>query len=252
MKRYIIAALVFLCSFTLKAINEEQENYQKANGWYQKGDYKKAVIEYEKIIQNGYESPELYYNLGNSYYKLFDYKSAILNYERAKRLAPNDEDILFNLRLANLNTVDKIEPLPPFFLKNWWMDVVHLHNATDWAIISIVAFALTSLFGIFFLLTNAQIGKKICFSAAVLFLCFSILSFSFARTMDMLQYHTKEAILFVSNSYIKSSPSDKSTDLFLLHEGTKMSVLDNVGSWTKIRLVNGDEGWIKSNEIRII
>jgi tetratricopeptide (TPR) repeat protein len=242
MRKYLIALIVLLSSLNLRATVVDSI-YSKANAFYQKNDYQNAIKEYEKIIQEGFESPEVYFNLGNAYYKTNDYASAILNYERAKRLAPDDEDILFNLKLANLNVIDKVEPIPPFFMKAWW---------NEWAIVNIVLLTLTVLAGILFLMSASGSLKKILFFIAAIFLVSFGLSFSLAQTRNNLQSNSNEAIVFAPSSYIKSSPSDKSIDLFILHEGTKVKILDKVGAWKKIRLANGEEGWIMGNDVKVI
>jgi hypothetical protein len=246
----VVLVLLFF-SFHVRA-NEVETLYTNANTLYQKGDYGKAVTEYNKIIQQGFESPEAYYNLGNAYYKISDYKSAILNYERAKRLAPQEDDILFNLKLANLNVIDKIEPLPPFFITSWWNDTADLYSADTWAVVTIVVFWIVLFLGILFLIVEQEILKRLFFFSAVVLLFFLVLLFSFTKTSETIRYNTREGIVFEPSTYIKSSPSDKGTDLFILHEGTKVKLMDEVGIWAKIQLANGNEGWIMLKDIQII
>ena len=50
----------------------------------------------------------------------------------------------------------------------------------------------------------------------------------------------------------KSSPDNSGTDLFVLHEGTKVSIEDEVGEWLKIRLSDGNVGWVPINSLNII
>jgi tetratricopeptide (TPR) repeat protein len=251
MRKYLIALITLLFYLNLRATVVDSI-YSKANAFYQKNDYQNAIKEYEEIIQEGFESPEVYFNLGNAYYKTNDYASAILNYERAKRLAPDDEDILFNLKLANLNVIDKVEPIPPFFMKAWWNNLADLFNVNEWAIVNIVLLTLTVLAGILFLMSASGSLKKILFFIAAIFLVSFGLSFSLAQTRNNIQSNSNEAIVFAPSSYIKSSPSDKSIDLFILHEGTKVKILDAVGDWRKIRLANGEEGWILGKDVKVI
>src|SRR6059036_404081 len=128
MKRWYLVLLLFICQ-TLVA-QEAVRQFEQANQLYRDGKYDQAAGLYEQVISNGYESAALYYNLGNACFKLKNTPSAILNYERAKRLAPHDEDILYNLRLANLRIVDKIEPIPQIFFIDWWRSLVNTFSSS--------------------------------------------------------------------------------------------------------------------------
>src|SRR4051812_4383220 len=117
MRKYLIVFI--LCFPLLIMADDSQSLFNKGNTFYQKEEYDKAIEQYDKLLKQGYESSELYYNLGNSYYKTGNIPSSILNYERALKLSPSDEDIILNLKLANLKIIDKIEPLPQLFYIQW-------------------------------------------------------------------------------------------------------------------------------------
>ena len=119
--------------------------FYKANAAYDQEFYEEAIVSYEQVIAEGFESSQLYFNLGNSYFKLNDYPSAIYFFEKAKKLSPNDEDILFNLTVANGLIVDKIEPVPELMFTQWWRSFYNMFNANTWAIISIAGFILFSV-----------------------------------------------------------------------------------------------------------
>src|ERR1051326_9200952 len=153
-----------------------------ANEAYTKGNFAKAAEEYEKSIAEGYGSPELYYNLGNSYYKLDNIGKSILNYERAKKLAPQDEDIAFNLKLANQRTIDKIETPPALFLNEWWDNLKTAHSEKTWGLRSIGCFVIFLFFlGVFFT-SKRSINKQFGFWLAIAFIILSGVSFALAKS----------------------------------------------------------------------
>ena len=120
----------------------EQVVFDKANQLYLNGEYSSAREEYQKIINSGFESVELYYNLGNTFYKLGQIPSSILYYEKALILNPKDVDIQFNLDLANRLVVDKINPVNEFFFRKWFRAFAGIIKADSWAFISVITFFL--------------------------------------------------------------------------------------------------------------
>ena len=129
MKIIILTLAITVLSFSQEALIQ----LEQANQFYREGKYEKAVQMYEQVRKNGFESPALYYNLGNAYFKMQNIPASVLNYERARKMSPNDEDINYNLRLANLRVVDKIEPVPRIFFINWWNAVVNLYSSDGWS-----------------------------------------------------------------------------------------------------------------------
>lgn len=246
-------ATMWLCTFAIQLFGVTPEDQlSEANELYKKGEYKNAVTSYEQIIKQGYESSALYFNLGNAYYKMVEIPAAILNYERAKRLSPNDEDIQFNLALANLKTIDKIEPLPQFFLIEWYLDILKSSSSSDWAAWTIVFAFLSATFIILFLRSRAENIRVAFLVLSFLGILFTLFSFTLGNVQQKNETNGKEAIIFSPTSYVKSSPDSKSTDLFILHEGSKVEIMDTVGEWKRIKLANGNEGWLKAEDIEII
>ena len=227
--------------------SEQQIYLQKANKAYGNGSFTEAVDLYKRVIALGYESPELYYNLGNSYFKLNEYASAILWYERAKRIDPGNEDIDFNLKVTNNKIADQIEPLPEIFYKRWFRNLVNLFPSDTWARTGIVLFILALASGSLYLLSRVLILRKFGFWIGVFILLFSIVSILFAWNSHTNVKNASEAIIFTPTITIKSSPDEKSVDLFVLHEGTKVQIKDKIGSWFEIRIANGSVGWIPAN-----
>ena len=251
MKKIALLIVVFILTIVSFA-SENQLIIARANKAYTDGMFNNAVELYKQVLTSGNESWELYYNLGNSYYKLNDFASAILNYEKARKLNPGNEDINFNLKVANNKIADKIEPLPEMFYKRWHRSLVELFPVDTWAMIVILSFILSLVSGLLYFISQRIYLKKIVFWAGVVFFLFSLLSFHLSyQNYQALQDNT-EAIIFTPTVTIKSSPDEKSIDLFVLHEGTKVRILDNIGNWYEIRIANGSVGWLPVSSIEKI
>ncbi len=194
----------------------------------------------------------MYYNLGNAYYRLKDVPNSILYYERAKLLAPGDEDINFNLNVANLRTVDKINKVPEFFLTAWFNGLRDSFPSKTWAIITIIFSWLTFISLALFFIFWKPFSRKILFALAVIFLIINIFSFIFAHQSYKKETSRDYAIIFAPSVFMKSSPDENSTKLVSLHEGTKVKILDEVVNWKKIRLADGNVGWLPDSAIEII
>src|ERR1041385_207482 len=178
--RWILFLLVILLPQAMVA-QEAIVQFEQANQLYRNGDVQKAAQMYEQIIKNGYESPVLYYNLGNACFKSNNIPSAILNYERAKRLAPHDEDVTYNLRLANLKVIDKIEPIPQLFFVEWWRGVTNLLSADGWSTVMIIALWCAAVCGAVFMLARSFILQRLSFFLVLLSMVVSVLAFVWIR-----------------------------------------------------------------------
>jgi len=244
MKTTFFSTAVFFFTLTLSVFAGNKELIEKGNKEFKSGDYISAINTYQKVIESGYVSPELYYNTGNAYFKSNDMAHAILFYERAKRLKPSDEDISFNLKIANSKIVDKIDVLPSLFIVNWWNAAAAIFTHTGWAVISIVAFCLMLSLFLFYLFGNTLSFRKISFFTGIAFMGIFLLSILFARKQFLLSSNTEEAIIISPVVNVKSSPDLQATDIFILHDGTKVRITDNIGSWYEIRIPSGNKGWI--------
>jgi len=223
-----------------------------ANTAYARGRYDDAVKQYQQVISAGYQSVALYYNMGNASYKSGDVPSALLYYEKAHRLSPGDEDINFNIKFANLKTTDKIDEAPEFFITKWWRGFILgiSANALGWLSVLLVLMASGGLILYFF--TTSVTVKKISFYSAMLFFILGVFAV-FIAVMQVNYFGAhREAIVFSSSVTVKSGPVDKAGALFVIHDGTKVNVLDDNNGWLKIKLANGSEGWIKSGDVKEI
>lgn len=240
--------LFFITSFystqadTIPAISE-------ANDLYKKGEFEKAIVSYEKIVESGQVASELYFNLGNAYYRTHRIPLAILNYERAKKLKPNDEEINFNLELARARIVDKINNLPEFFLMNWLRKLAHSFSADQWAVISMVSFFITLCFAGLFLFSSRRLIKQLAFWLGILLVIVAFSSFAVSQQQKHKLSVHNDAIIITPAVTIRSSPDETGTELFILHEGSKVRIEDTVGDWLEIRISDGNKGWIKASDM---
>jgi len=249
--KLIIVFVISLIPFGSMA-DEVELAYQKANLLYQEGDYENAASLYKDIAREGYIAHELYYNLGNSYVKLDSIPAAILNYERAKKIKPNDEDINYNLKLANLKVVDTIKPLPQLFFAEWWNGLRSMVTSNSWSVYLITFVWLMFLACITFRIFKFGPLRKLSFLSIIAFTIAALISLTFAYQQKIVEYKEQKAIIFSPIVYVKNSPDVNGTDLFIIHDGLKVDLLDEVGQWKKIKLADGNVGWLKLSDIRII
>lgn len=250
-KRIWILVFLVLSSVAVNA-NDNELLLAEANKSYSEDNFEQAVELYEKVIENEMESAGVYYNLGNAYFKLNDMPSAILFYEKALKLKPNDEDILFNLNIANSRIVDKIENVPEIFYQRWWKNLLYAFTLDHWAIISLIFFALIFVMLLFFLLTSVFWIKKTAFWLGIIFIAVSGATWLLANQKYDTFTQDHQAIVFTPTITVKSSPSETGIDLFVIHEGTKVQITDHVGEWYEVKIANGSVGWIKEYDLRKI
>ena len=251
---YIGLLLLMLCP-AAKASNESYVDslWNAANGAYVEGRWEDAVAGYEDISALGLESAALYCNTADAFFKQGNMPKAILNYERALKLDPSYEDARYNLELCNGMIQDRIDPVPEFILKVWAKDICYLMDSDAWAVTFIVLFALTLAMVLLFLLAPAPAGRRTGFFTAIALMLFAAASLGFSIWQKNGYMKTDDAIVMRPVVSVKSSPSaESSQDLFILHEGTKVEILDHVGSWSNIELADGRQGWIRSGDIENI
>jgi tetratricopeptide (TPR) repeat protein len=247
--KQLILLLSLLPFFTITA---QQELFDQANENYTQEQYAEAVAMYDSIHSLGLSSAELYYNLGNAHYKMGHISSCILNYERALQLAPNDKDITYNLELVQQHVVDKIEMLDVFFLKKMLYNTRITQTSNTWAKLSLVSFAATLFFLLFFFLSRRTLIKRITFYLSILTLIITLVSLSFSSNVKHDMTSHESAIVFSPTVTVKSSPNESGTKIFVLHEGTKVQIVDRLGEWVEILLSDGNKGWMKSETIEEI
>lgn len=230
----------------------QDNRFEQGNEYYSQGDYEKAIEMYQSILQSGLESAAIYYNLGNAYYKTGKLPEAILNYERALLLSPQDKDIRYNLELAYGQTADKIDKIELFFITKWFAGIRNLNDSDGWAIYSIITFIIFLIGTGLYLFGKNSGTKKVAFSVAIIFLLSTITFYGFSSYQKDKLVNRTHAIIFTPTVNIKSSPDQSGTNLFVLHQGTKVELISKLGEWWNIRLEDGNEGWIHESDIEII
>ena len=250
--RFLMVLLSLLAMAGQVRADSNADLIARGNEYFKVAEYDSAAASYEEVLDGGVESAKLYYNLGNAYYKMTNIPAAILNYERALKLDPKNEDLQFNLKLSTLKTVDEIEVIPSFFIVELGSGMKDLFALDTWGWIAIIALWLSA--GLFFVFSYISSGssKRLIFFVALLLVATSLGSFGLGYQKFNSVYNDLEAIIFSPSVIVKSSPDLNGKDLFLLHEGTKVEVLEEIGDWDKISLADGSVGWIPSKSIEKI
>ncbi len=247
--RFVLLFIIgFSMLFEAKAQNPE-ELLTKANSLYNENAFDSALAVYKDITDQGYSSATLYYNIGNTYYKLRNYPLAIYYYEKSLKLEPNNEDTQHNIEIAKLFLTDKIEAVPELFIKTWWNDLSNSFTINTWALITLVLIGI-SLTCIFFYITAKTRGlKKSMFFLGIIMIMLFICSFCISINKYNYISSNNEGIIITPTITIKSSPSTSSVDLFVLHEGSKVKILDKTDDWNKIKIANGSIGWLPASAV---
>ena len=223
-----------------------------ADSAYARQQYQQAIKDYEELLHDGV-SAELYYNLGNAYYRTDNITRAVLNYERALLLSPGDGDIRFNLQMARSKTIDKITPESEMFFVTWYHALVNIMSVDGWARTALVSFALAIVLALAYLFSARIWVRKVGFFGGLAFIAVFILANLFAYQQRQELVNRTGAIIISSAVPVKSTPSKSGTDLFILHEGTKVEITDGImRGWKEIRVADGKEGWIETSKIEII
>ena len=249
---HIILTAFLLFASTLLAKEPHVELFAKGNDLYKEKNYVAAIALYDSIVGMGYESADLYYNLGNAYFKMGYLAPTILNYERAKKLDPSNEDVDFNLKIANLRVADRIEPVPELFFIRWVKDFVISQSSDGWAKMGVVFIWISFVCGALFIFVNNVVVKRLTFFLGVIILVTSIAFAALAYDQYQFQKNSQEGIIFVTNAYVKSAPDLDSEDLFMLREGVKVELKNTEGDWQRIQLADGKVGWIQIGQVERI
>ena len=224
----------------------------EADSAYIRGEYQQAIKDYEALLKQG-ASADLYYNLGNAYYRTENITRAVLNYERALLLSPGDRDIRFNLQIAQAKTIDKIVPESEMFFFTWYKALVNLMSVDGWARTALVSLTLVIILLLVYLFSNLIWLRKIGFFGGIVLLVLFVLSNIFAWQQKQNLLFRKGAIVITPSVTVKSTPASNGTDLFILHEGTKVTINDgSMKDWKEIRIADGKEGWIEGKQLEEI
>lgn len=248
----IIYILAFLLISQFSFAVDRDSLWVRANDAYSLGEYATALDIYKHIEKEGYVSARLWYNMGNTYYKLQDDGRAILCYERALKLDPANADVKHNLEIARLKILDKIETVPEFILTTWTKDLRNTMSSDKWAWTGIAFLFIVALLMLAFKFAPKGSQRKLSFFTAILAALFAIISFIFSINLRTNVESQESAVVLVPVSNVKSAPNSTGGNLFILHEGTKVEILEHVGQWSRIELSDGRQGWMISKDFEII
>lgn len=226
--------------------------FQKANELYENGSYEAALDTYGLILDSGSESSQLYYNMGNAAFRSNNIGHAILYYEKALKLEPSHEDASHNLKYVSQYRVDAFDPVPEFFFRSWMKGLVGSLSENTWSLLAILLFSLALASIIFYLFAKSLGVKKAGFTLAVIGLLLFGLTLSFAVKHHRSIIDPESAIILSPSVVVRSSPSDTGTELFILHEGTRVQINEEVSGWHNIRVDDGREGWIPAVDFESI
>ena len=253
MKRVIILTALLLMSVVASVTAQTSaERWESGNKAYIEGNYDKAIEEYTAILDGGEYSMKLYYNLANAYFKAGAMGRAILYYNKALRLAPGDADIRYNLDVANSYTKDRIQVVPELFLTRWVRTVRQTISGNAWAVLSLLFFAMILFSVMVYLLVQSLLFRKIGFFASIVGLLLFVVTTAFAVTERREATSPSEAIVMNASVSVKAAPEKNATDMFVLHEGTKVRVGDRVESWIEVTIADGNKGWLEERAIEMI
>lgn len=250
MKKILLILPVLLMGLWGFAADPQME--QQAEQLYGEGKYADAADLYNKILADGMESATLYYNLGNCYYKLGENTRAILNYERSLLLDPGDAMARYNLKMAQHTIVDKIEVLPELFLVRWYKAMETYFSADQWGYMSVALFIIFLIMAALFFYSPSIGVKKTGFIVGIIVFFLTLGSVFFAMRQGNRISERDYAIITTPSVTVKGAPDNSGTSLFLIHEGLKVRVVGELGSWYNIRLADGNEGWIAKSDLEKI
>ena len=244
---WLLLAMICLGGTSARAVTKNNADTE-----YQKGNYQQAIRDYEEILKNG-ESAEIYFNLGNAYYRTDNITKAVLNYERARLLSPGDDDINFNLQFARSKTIDKITPQSEMFFVTWYKSLVNFTSVDNWAKTGILCIVMALLLVLLYLFGPQLMLRKIGFFGGLAFFVIFLLSNLFAFQQKQALDNRTGAIIISPSVNIKKTPAKNSADQFVLHEGTRVDIIDKgMTDWRCIRVGDGREGWIETKAIEEI
>lgn len=246
-----IITLIFFIVGLGSVFGQQEVFFTQANDFYNKGDYAKAIDLYKRVLDNGQHSAELYFNLANAYYKIQEVGPSIYYYEKAVKLSPEDTDILNNYAFAKQTRIDKIEGLPNGIVKRFYKKLMNF-NVDFWGISAIVASVIFVLGFVLFYMSTDPLKRKLFFGVWVLSLFVGIATLVLAFLSMSYNKEHVYGILFADEVSVQSEPNRRSEQLFKLHEGTKLQLLETIDDWSKIILVNGKSGWITSKSIKVL
>ena len=243
---------ILISLFSLGLFAQNQSLFEQGNQLYNDGKYAQAIDKYKAILETENHSAELYFNLANAHYKLNHIAPSIYYYEKALKLSPKDQDIKNNLAFANNMTIDDIEVIPNAGFSKLIRNITDIMSFDSWAKLAVASVIMFVLIFLIYYFTYSTFKKRLAFITSNLFLFLAAISVAIAFHNYNLNKKDKPAIIFAQETVIKSEPNNRSQELFRLHEGTKVQIIDTINQWKEIKLTDGKTGWIESEDIKAL
>ena len=243
---------ILLISFSVPVLAEHDSLYVKAGKAYDEGAYELALDLYKEILDAGVEAPDLYFNMGNAAFRSNSIGYAVLYFEKALKMDPGHSDAAHNLEYVSRYKVDAFDEVPEFFLTTWTKKAVHAIPEKAWSSLALILFILTLLSLVLYLFTRSMALKKTAFFMTLIGLILFIFTFFSARAAHSNIVDPREGIVVSPSVTVRSTPSESGTGLFILHEGTRIDIQEDVSGWQNIRIIDGREGWIRAEDFEKI
>lgn len=248
MKKLVTILVLFL---NLAAFSQTQEQlFAEANTFYKEANYERALGVYLAIEEEGLVSSDLYFNLGNTYYKLNKVAPAIYYYEKSLKMDATNEDAIFNLAFAKRMTIDVIDELPKTVFQRFSANVIQKLPFDTWALIAVIASFLASILFLLYHFSDATKKKLLYFNTTIFAVVVMLISVTFAFNNYKTVQKNRIAIIFAPKVEVKNAPTSSSEEVFVLHEGTKVIILDELDNWKKIKIADGKVGWMNDEELK--
>ena len=241
---------IYLAFFSSVIFAQNQSLFEQGNQLYNDAKYAEAIEKYQAILKSNKHSEALYFNLANAHYKLNHIAPSIYYYEKALQLAPDDQDIKNNLAFAKNMTIDAIDVLPEAGFSKLSKKVTDIMSFDNWAKVAVGSVLMFVIIFLLYYVTYSTGKKRLAFITSNLFLFLAIFSVVIAFHKYNLSKKDQPAIVFAQETVIKSEPNKRSQELFRLHEGTKVQIIDTVNQWKEIKLADGKVGWIENEDIK--
>ncbi len=243
----VVTLLLLVCN-----LFANDQLFKEANDAFMGKDYDGAIAKYEALLTDGLSSVELHFNLATSYYKINELGKSVLNYEKALKLKPGHKDSQFNLAIVEDNLVDDMEALPPFFLTKWWNTLRDLLSSTIWSIIALIMLWISVFGWVKWFTGEDRVVKKKGFLIGVSCLLLCLIPFFLARSSAQFESEYQAAVILEKVLELRTAPDEASAPVVELHEGTKVNLLDKIEDWYKVRLKNGEVGWLNEKQLGLI
>ncbi len=251
MKRIILHILIIVLTSGMVFANSDSL-FVQANNLYSEGKFEEAISTYQEILDKGYESAELYYNMGNSAFRSNKVGYAVLYLEKALKADPGYEQAEKNLKYVSLYLEDKLESVPELFFKRWMKSFNSMFSLLTWSMISIILFIVLLISLLLYIFGARMLLKKSGFFIGVISLLLFVFAFNATIHSHKKVTQPENAVVLSPSVVVKSSPSDSGTDLFILHEGTRLITDETVGDWIEIKIIDGRVGWLRIKSLGVI